>query len=126
MKGILNWCQSQLETKKTEENSGLGPAMKYFIKHDQGLTEFCRTEGAALDNNKMEAELKLIVRDRKNSFFRKSQNGADTADIVTSLLATMSWSGNNSFTYLNLLQRDRIKVREYPERYLPWNFALQL
>ncbi len=48
-----------------EENSTLGKAIRYFIKHYKGLTCFCRAEGAMLDNNRMEAQLKVIVRGRK-------------------------------------------------------------
>ena len=98
---------------------------RYFIKHYEGLTQFCHIPGAQIDNNCMEAEIKLIVRDRKNGLFRKTLFGACVGDIITSMIATSSWCGANIFEYFNLLQRDKLKVKTHPELYLPWNYQTQ-
>lgn len=122
MEEIKQWCCTHLQNETVEENSGLGKAMRYFVKHFEGLTCFCRLEGAQIDNNLMEAMLKLVVRDRKNAMFHKTLSGAAIGDVITSMIATAAQAGVNIFDYFNLLQRDHKKVIANPDRYLPWNY----
>jgi transposase len=61
-----------LATGDIEENSSLGKAVNYFIKHYDGLTYFCLIEGAKIDNNQIEAMLKIVVRDRKTRYSTKN------------------------------------------------------
>lgn len=122
MQSIKDWGQTQLDNKAVEENSGLGRAIRYFIKHYEGLTAFCTIQGAQLDNNIMENQLKLVIRDRKNAMFRKTQAGADIGDVITSLIATCAHADTNALTYLITLQREKDKVKTHPENYLPWQF----
>jgi hypothetical protein len=96
--------------------------VKYFIKHYDGLTHFCRTRGAKIDNNKIEAMLKIVVRDRKNAMFKKTLLGANIGDVITSMIATASESGINVFEYFTTLQREAVQVKANPENYLPWNY----
>ena len=88
MMSIKHWGQTHLDNETVEHNSGLGKAIAYLNNHFDGLTTFCRIPGAQLDNNKMESQLKLVIRDRKNAMFRKTQAGADIGDVITSLIAT--------------------------------------
>ena len=122
MTDIRTWGRQHLLNGSVEENSGLGKAIRYFDKHYDGLTCFCTVPGAQLDNNLMEAELKLVVRDRKNAMFHKTLSGASIGDVITSVIATASWAGINIFDYLNTLQREQETVKLTPENYLPWNY----
>lgn len=122
MEKIRRWCNEQLQQEVVEENSGLGKAIRYFDKHFEGLTCFCRVEGARLDNNLMEQQLKLIVRGRKNSGFYKTQAGADVSDVITSMIASAIRAGINAFNYFNEIQRRQADVKAHPEKWLPWNF----
>lgn len=127
MEEILIWGQSMLQSNgqqqaKVEENSGLGKAIRYFIKHYDGLVMFCHVAGAQIDNNKMEAALKLVVRNRKNANFYKTQAGASIGDVIMSMIATCAQSGVNAFEYFNLVQRENQKIIDNPEKYLPWNY----
>jgi len=122
MQIILNWCEDQLSTDAVEANSNLGRAMKYFIRHYEGLTAFCRTPGAPVDNNDIERLIKLIVRARKNSLFFKTLVGADISDIITSVLATCHEQDINAFDYLNAIQRNQLAVKAAPMKWLPWNY----
>jgi transposase len=119
---IRRWGNRHLTEETVEENSGLGKAIKYFDKHYTELTSFCRVEGAKLDNNEMEAQLKLKIRDRKNAMFHKTQAGASIADTVTSMIATATKACANVFDYFNVLQREQEKVKANPQKYLPWNY----
>jgi len=124
MATIRDWGQTQLDQETAEENSGLGKAIRYFIKHYAGLTRFCTVAGAKLDNNAMEAQLKLIVRGRKNASFYRTLAGAAISDIITSVIATCERAGANAFEYLNALQRHQDTVKANPKAWLPWNYHL--
>ncbi|VAW64641.1 hypothetical protein MNBD_GAMMA10-529 [hydrothermal vent metagenome] len=122
MERIKRWGEAHLQNETVEENSGLGEAIRYFNKHYKGLTRFCEIEGAQLDNNRMEAQLKLVVRDRKNAMFHKTLAGAAIGDVITSMIATASQVNINVFEYFNWLQQAHKKVVLDPEYYLPWNY----
>lgn len=122
MQDIRDWGQSHLDNATVEANRGLGKAINYFINHFEGLTAFCNIPGAQLDNNIMENQLKLVIRDRKNSMFRKTQAGADIADVVTSLIATCVEAGVNAMDYFVHLQRNHQQAQAQPAHHLPWNF----
>ena len=79
MQEIRAWGAQQIDNQGVEPNSGLGKAIGYFERHFERLTLFCKTEGAKLDNNVMEAALKIIVRNRKNAYFYKTPAGAAVA-----------------------------------------------
>ena len=75
MENIRQWGKTHMNNGTVEENSGPGKAIQYHDKHFDGLTAFCRIPGAQPDNNKMENQLKLVIRDRKNAMFRKTHGG---------------------------------------------------
>ncbi|MCG6201174.1 transposase [Psychromonas antarctica] len=122
MAEIKAWGETHLSDETIEENSGLGKAIRYFIKHYAGLSCFCSLEGVKIDNNKIEAMLKIVVRDRKNAMFHKTLLGATIGDVITSMIATGSEAGINVFNYFTVLQWDKEKVKANPENYLPWNY----
>ena len=122
MEEIKLWGETHLANETVEENSGLGKAIRYFIKHYDGLSYFCTLEGVKIDNNRIEAMLKIIVRDRKNAMFHKTLLGATIGDVITSVIATSSEAGINVFDYFTTLQREKEQAKANPENYLPWNY----
>jgi len=127
MLDLKQWCETQLENcHTTEENSGLGRAIKYFLKHFVKLSAFCLIEDAQLDNNLAEMVIKLIARGRKNALFYKTLAGAHVGDVTTSLIATCELNGINCFDYLTRLQQNRRGVEVAPECWLPWNYKENL
>jgi hypothetical protein len=126
MERMRDWGQQQLQTEVVEANSGLGKAIRYFANHFDGLTAFCRVEGAQIDNNLAEQALKLIIRGRKNALFFKTPAGAAIADVITSVVATAYQAQVNAFDYLVAVQRHRQDVRRQPGRWLPWNYQQNL
>ncbi len=119
---IKLWGETHFNHQSIEENSGLGKAISYFLKHYAGLSLFCFHEGVKLDNNRIEAMLKIVVRDRKNAMFHKTLLGATIGDVITSMIATGSEAGINVFDYFTRLQRDASDTKKHPEKYLPWNY----
>ena len=126
MEQIRHWGKTQLSQEQVEANGGLGKAIAYFLKHYEGLTLFCTIEGAMVDNNLMEAQLKLIVRGRKNSYFYRTLAGAAISDIITSVIATCVSAQVNPFEYFNLIQQHHDQVKSNPQAWLPWNYHLHL
>lgn len=125
LEAIKSWGETHFANESIEENSGLGKAIRYFLKHYQGLSLFCHHEGVKIDNNRIEAMLKIVVRDRKNAMFHKTLLGATIGDVVTSMIATGNEAGINVFEYFTRLQRDADDAKKHPEKYLPWNYLDQ-
>ena len=124
MAAIKIRCEAYLVSDVREEHSGLGKACRYFVKHYDGLTQFCRTRGAPIDNNRMEEGLKVKIRTRKMSHFYKTQTGADIANILTSVISTSYRNDINPFHYLNYIQRHSGMVKADPAAVLPWVVTL--
>jgi len=122
MEEIRDWGLKHFKEETVEENSGLGKAIAYFNKHFDRLTLFCQIEGAKIDNNYMEAMLKLIVRNRKNAYFYKTLAGAGISDVITSCLATAMQADINVFDYFNAIQRHSEAVKMEALEWMPWNY----
>lgn len=123
MQSIRDWGAKHFAEQSVEENSGLGKAIAYFDRHFERLTLFCKTEGAMIDNNTMEAALKLIVHNRKNAYFYKTPAGAAISDVITSTIATTQQAQVNVFDYFNAIQRHQAAVKANPHQWLPWNYT---
>ncbi len=126
MNELKAWCDSAFSEKKTEPNSSLGKAIQYMINHWEGLTGFLRIEGAPLDTNILEQNLRTQVMNRKNWLSFKTPNGALVNDIVCSLIRTCEKAGKNPFEYLNSIQLYEKEVNSNPENWLPWNYKKNL
>jgi len=74
--------KQQLQEKHVEPNSHLGRAIKYMLKHWKKLRRFLTTPGAPLDNNVVEAALKIPIRIRKSAMFYKTLHGATIGNIL--------------------------------------------
>lgn len=122
MDELKAWCEKNISDKKVEPNSGMGKAMKYFIKHFPELVKFCEVEGMPLSNLAVERLLKTVVLHRKNSLFYKTENGAAVGDILMSLIQTAKRAGVNLFEYLTEIQIHKKEVAKNPRAWLPWNY----
>ena len=100
----------------------MGKAMKYFIRHFDGLTAFCRIAGAPVDNNEIERLIKIVVRSRRNSLFFKTAVGAEISEVITSMLVICHENNVNALHYLSSIQRNQLQVKACPEKWLPWNY----
>jgi transposase len=120
---LRQWMVRQFRERRIEENSGLGVAIRYLLKHWKKLTLFLRRPGVPLTNNISERALKMIILHRKNSYFFRSLEGARVADIYTSLIHTAQLAGINPVEYLTELLRHPLEVAESPADWVPWRFA---
>jgi len=122
MEALHVWLNNQLLHQAVEDNSGLGKAIRYMLKHWQPLTEFLRTAGAAIDNSLCEQSIKIAIRHRRSSLFYKTCHGAEVGDCLMSVIHTAARNNVNLFDYLNTLQRYAEQVRAGPSDWLPWNY----
>lgn len=123
---LRQFMRNLFREKRVEENSGLGMAIRYFIKHWSKLTLFLRREGVPLTNNAVERALKMVIRLRKNSYFYRSLRGAYVGDIYMSLIHTAEFHGANPVDYLTELQLHAEDVASCPEEWMPWNYRATL
>jgi transposase len=126
MDELHEWLKRQIDERLMEPNSGLGQAVAYMLKHWTKLTLFLHEPGAPLDNNTAERALKKMILHRKNSYFFKTQNGADVGDLYLSLIYTCELNGVNAFDYLNELELHANEVASHPEQWMPWNYRANL
>jgi transposase len=115
MDKLHGWMQAQMDSRRTEPNSGLGKAIQYMLRHWKALTLFLRTARAPLDNNICERSLKRAILHRKNSLFYKTLNGAQVGDLYMSLIHSCELNGANPFDYLTELQlhaEDLARIRQ--------------
>jgi hypothetical protein len=119
---LKRWCKKKLEEKEVEPNSSLGKAINYLLNHWKSLTLFLKKEKAPIDNNICEQALKMSILHRKNSLFYKTENGARIGDMFMSLIHTCNLNSINPFDYLVTLQKNHERVKDVPEKWLPWNY----
>jgi len=122
MDELHKWLNRQFDERLVEPNSGLGEAITYMLNHWEKLTLFLRKAGAPLDNNVAERAIKKIILHRKNSYFYRTQNGANVGDLYMSLMYTCELNGVNPFDYLTELERHADQLAAHPDQWMPWNY----
>jgi transposase len=120
---LREWITEQFARRQVEPNSALGQALRYVLKHWDGLTRFLTVANAPLDNNVAERALKRAVLLRKNSLFYKTEHGALVGAILLSLIETCRLNEVSAWAYLVALLRERAAARKNPGAFLPWNYA---
>jgi transposase len=108
--------------------SGKAPiaqAIRYALKHWEGLTRFLDDGRIDLDSNIVERSMRPQALTRKNALFAGHDDGAESWAIVASLIETGKLNGIDPYTYLaDVLSR---LVNLWPnarlDDLLPWNWA---
>ena len=123
---LRSWLDTQIDNRKTEPNSTLGQAVQYMRDRWAELTRFLEIPGAPLDNNVAERILKMSILHRKNSLFYRSEKGAGVGDLFMGLIQTCRANRVNPFDYLLAIARNAESANTSPEKWLPWNYHLNL
>lgn len=126
MNKLRDWMKHDLTECQVEENSTLGRAMNYMIRHWDGLTRFLNTPGAPLDNNLAEMILKPGVLLRKNALFFKTLPGAEVGSKLMSIIQTCIRNHCNPYHYLIAVLNNAHDVARLPEAWLPWTYQQRL
>src|SRR5690242_10506312 len=123
---LHTWLTAQLG--RVSGKSGLAEAIRYALRHWQGLVLFLEDGRLELDTNVIERAIRPIASGRKNALFAGSDGGARHWAIVASLVATAKLNGVEPLAWLtDVLERvvsGRTKAHELA-RLLPWNWKAQ-
>ena len=103
----------------------IAQAIRYALKHWEGLTRFLNDGRIDLDSNIVERSMRPQGLTRKNALFAGHDNGAENWAIVASLIETCKLSGIDPYRYLaDVLGR---LVNLWPnarlDELLPWKWA---
>jgi transposase len=120
------WLTAQLG--RVSGKSGLAEAIRYALRHWDGLVLFLDDGRLELDTNTVERAIRPVALGRKNHLFAGSDGGACWWAIVASLVATAKLNGVEPLAWLtDVLERvvsGRTKAHEL-ERLLPWNWQAE-
>jgi hypothetical protein len=120
------WLTAQLG--RVSGKSALAEAIRYALRHWQGLVLFLEDGRIELDTNTVERAIRPIALGRKNSLFAGSDGGACHWAIVASLVGTAKLNGVEPLAWLtDVLERmisGQTKANEL-ERLLPWTWKAQ-
>ncbi|HEX3440342.1 MAG TPA: IS66 family transposase [Pseudolabrys sp.] len=103
----------------------IAQAIRYTLKHWQGLTRFLDDGRIDLDSNIVERSMRPQALTRKNALFAGHDDGAENWAIVASLIETCKLNGIDPYTYFaDVLSR---LVNLWPnarlDDLLPWNWT---
>ena len=102
---IRDWAFAQGGLRR----SSFGKAVRYMLKHWDGLTLFLEDPSVALDNNAAERVLRGPVVGRKNFYGNRSKRGAKVAAILYSLIETAKLNGIDPAKYLEDAAHEAIR-----------------
>jgi transposase len=115
------WLVAQLE--RVSGKSALAEAIRYALRHWQGLALFLDDGRLELDTNTVERAIRPIALGRKNALFAGSDGGARHWATVASLVATAKLNGVEPLAWLtDVLERmvsGRTRSHEL-HQLLPW------
>lgn len=80
--------------------SGIGKARYYFLKHFHGLSRFLENGRVPIDNNRSERGLRGPVLGRKNFYGNHSKRGAETMQVLYSIIESCKLSKVEPHGYL--------------------------
>jgi transposase len=117
------WLSAQLE--RVSGKSSLAEAIRYALRHWNGLSLFLDDGRVELDTNAVERSIRPIALGRKNSLFAGSDGGARHWAIVASLINTAKLHAVEPFAWLkDVLERvvsGRTKAHQLDDL-LPWQW----
>ena len=117
------WLEVQLT--RVSGKSGLAEAIRYALRHWDGLVVHLDDGRVEMDTNAVERAIRPIALGRKNALFAGSDAGARHWAIANTLIATAKLNGVEPLAYLtDVLERivsGRIKAHEL-HSLLPWNW----
>ena len=98
------WLEAELG--RISAKSTLAGAIRYALRHWQGLTLFLEDGRIETDSNTVERAIRPIKLGRKNHLFAGSDGGAESWAIIASLIQTAKLNDVEPFAYLrDVLER---------------------
>lgn len=92
------WLEAQLA--RLAGKSRLAEAIRYALRHWDGLIRFLDDGRIEIDTNVVERTIRPIALNRKNALFAGSEDGAGHWAVIASLIETCKLNGVNPHAYL--------------------------
>ena len=116
------WLNEQLP--RISKGSDLAKAMRYTLRHWEGLIRFLDDGRLELDTNTVERQIRPITLGRKNALFAGNNAGAEHWAIIATLIASAKLNDVEPLTYLtDILTRivaGQTRITNI-DSLLPWN-----
>jgi hypothetical protein len=126
IEAMHTWLDEQLLC--ISKGSELAKAMRYVMRHWEGLTRFLDDGRLELDTNTVEREIRRIPLGRKNALFAGNDTGAEHWALMATLIGSAKLSGVEPLVWLTeILERivaGHTKANEI-DTLLPWNWKTQ-
>jgi len=101
---LRTWLDAQLS--RVSQGSALAEAIRYGLRHWEGLCRFLDDGTLELDTNSVEREIRPVVVTRKAALFAGSEGGGENWAIATTLIRTAILNGVNPQAWLtDVLER---------------------
>jgi hypothetical protein len=125
VEALQNWLRTQLD--RISGRSKLAEAIRYALKHWEGLIRFLDDGRLELDTNIVERAMRPIALGRKNALFAGADSGGRHWSIVATLIQTAKLNDVEPLAWLtDVLMRmvsGQTKRHEL-DQLLPWNWIL--
>ena len=92
------WLEDQLV--RVPSKSRLAEALRYPLKHWDGLVRYLADGRLEIDTNIVERSIRPLALNRKNALFAGSDRGAEHWAVIASLIETCKLNGANPHAYL--------------------------
>ena len=100
-------------------------AIRYYQKRSASFFKFLEDPFLDPTNNEVEQTAKAFATARKNFLFAKSENGGETAGILTTIVKTAVANGLYPDEYIIRILKNRNAVISNTEKFLPWNPSMR-
>jgi transposase len=119
---LFPWLEGQL--RHLAGKSRLAQAIRYALKHRDGLRRYLDDGRVEIDSNVVERAIRPVALNRKNALFAGSDTGAEHWAVLASLIETAKLNGINPHDYLtDVLERIVAGHRQSRiDELLPWNY----
>jgi hypothetical protein len=120
---LETWLRAQLN--RLSRGSKLAEAIRYGLRHWQGLRRFLDDGRVEMDSNTVEREIRPVAVTRKAALFAGSEGGGETWAIATTLIRTAILNGVDPQAWLtDALERmvsGEVRSTQLTSL-LPWNW----
>jgi transposase len=98
VEALRPWLETQLD--QVSQGSALANAIRYGLRHWEGLCRYLEDGTLEMDTNSLEREIRPVATTRRAALFAGSEGGGDNWAIATTLVRTAILNGINPQVWL--------------------------
>lgn len=123
VQALRPWLEAKLD--QVSQGSALAGAIRYGLRHWEGLCRYLEDGRLEMDTNSLEREIRPVAKTRRAALFAGSEGGGDNWAVATTLVRTAILNGVNPQAWLtDLLERmvrDEVSSKTL-HTLLPWSW----